>query len=284
MAMDKAQFLELLSAGEYTPDQVRDIKKMVEDHPYFSIARFLELKAQMQSSGHSEKNLLLAAIYSGNRKHLFDWLHGEAFQSSIMGSSHTTEIEFLDTEDEEVEMNRVLEKDEAEMEDPDVEEPAIPVIDTLDEDPDTDGQDSESHGTEESTEALPGEARDADENTTTGLLGAGPDIVTELERSVPELEEPPKQKQESRELIERFIQSDAGAIPADKPTNLEGDIAERSAKENDSFITDTLAKIYIKQGLFAKAIYAYERLSLKYPEKSAYFAAQIEKIKNLSNT
>ncbi len=87
----------------------------------------------------------------------------------------------------------------------------------------------------------------------------------------------------SDNLIERFLNNDPGVIRADSETSLKGDMSTKSIEENDSFITDTLAKIYVKQGLHAKAIYAYERLSLKYPEKSAYFAAQIEKIKNITN-
>ncbi|MDF1570875.1 MAG: hypothetical protein P1P82_04590 [Bacteroidales bacterium] len=87
----------------------------------------------------------------------------------------------------------------------------------------------------------------------------------------------------STDLIERFLEMEPGVIRADQQTNLEGDVSEGSVKEDDGLITDTLAKIYVKQGLHAKAIYAYERLSLKYPEKSAYFAAQIEKIKNNAN-
>ena len=49
----------------------------------------------------------------------------------------------------------------------------------------------------------------------------------------------------------------------------------------DDLITETLAKIYISQEKYNKAIKAYKILSLKYPKKSSFFADQIEKIKNL---
>jgi DNA-binding SARP family transcriptional activator len=48
-------------------------------------------------------------------------------------------------------------------------------------------------------------------------------------------------------------------------------------------LSEKLANIYIKQGYYDKAISAYKKLSLKYPEKSDYFAEQIEKLRNIIN-
>ena len=57
--------------------------------------------------------------------------------------------------------------------------------------------------------------------------------------------------------------------------------ARKSIKENNDIITETLAKVYAKQEHFEKAILAYQKLSLKYPQKSSYFAEQIKVIKKL---
>lgn len=57
-------------------------------------------------------------------------------------------------------------------------------------------------------------------------------------------------------------------------------LAEGSIQLTTGLVTETLAKIMLMQGKINDAIAMYKALSLKYPEKSNYFAAQIEKIKN----
>ncbi len=58
---------------------------------------------------------------------------------------------------------------------------------------------------------------------------------------------------------------------------------KRSEEFSTSIVTETLANIFRTQGHFEKAIISYQKLQLKFPEKSAYFASLIEQIKKEQN-
>ncbi|MBE3086883.1 MAG: hypothetical protein IMZ64_11780 [Bacteroidetes bacterium] len=87
-------------------------------------------------------------------------------------------------------------------------------------------------------------------------------------------------KQLQSDLIDKFIIANPRIEPNREKTNLSvEDISKPFVETERGFITETLARIYVNQGYYSKAIDIYEKLSLKFPEKSSYFASQIEKVK-----
>ena len=125
------------------------------------------------------------------------------------------------------------------------------------------------------------ESSNQEQHTFTDWLKSFETADNSIETVNSDSEQKNDKKTTNSELIDKFIYSSPKKIiPPDKSQPIE-DISEGSIKEHEGFITDTLAKIYIKQGYYSKAIFAYEKLILKYPEKSSYFASQIEEIKNL---
>jgi tetratricopeptide (TPR) repeat protein len=104
--------------------------------------------------------------------------------------------------------------------------------------------------------------------------------TTAAEYSLDHLEEVPEKKPKqlaNAELIDKFIREEPKIVP--KPTFFDPlDSARHSLLDNESVVSETLAEIYYKQGNLSKAIKIYKKLSLVNPQKSSYFAAQIEKI------
>jgi hypothetical protein len=90
-----------------------------------------------------------------------------------------------------------------------------------------------------------------------------------------------EEKKRRLEIMDKIIQNEPGHIRmSDSPEFFNpSKSAKGSNREDDTLVTETLAWIYEQQGNFPKAIRAYHTLSLKFPEKSVYFASLIQKIK-----
>ncbi|WP_291119293.1 tetratricopeptide repeat protein [Flavobacterium sp. UBA6135] len=86
-------------------------------------------------------------------------------------------------------------------------------------------------------------------------------------------------KKKKIELIDKFIESNPKITPA-KDIVEKATIAVESS-DNTQLMTETLARVYLEQKKYQKAIQAYEILILKYPEKSIFFADRIKDIKIL---
>lgn len=127
------------------------------------------------------------------------------------------------------------------------------------------------------------------------LLGG--EVLTETTQEEPSAAQetaplaPVKPKKRSKpdqvELIEKFIAEDP-VIDIRKRALMESeqeqiDLAAKSLKDPDEFMTETMAKLMIKQGKVKKGLDIYKKLGLKFPEKSAYFVTQIQKIKSKHN-
>ena len=82
------------------------------------------------------------------------------------------------------------------------------------------------------------------------------------------------------ELIDSFIANTQKIVP-DKNSKNNIDLSEISWTSSDELMTETLAKVFIKQQKYTKALQAYQILGLKYPEKNSFFADQIKEIKRL---
>ena len=101
------------------------------------------------------------------------------------------------------------------------------------------------------------------------------DIENEEEK--PEVEPTPQMKGQS--LIDNFINNDKGKIQLKEEPEFMPDINEpaqdsEESMEKGGYFTETLAKIYIKQGRYEKALEIIQQLNLNYPKKNAYFADQ----------
>lgn len=84
----------------------------------------------------------------------------------------------------------------------------------------------------------------------------------------------------SSEIIDSFIANNPRISSVSK-SSPQTTFDKYSVEDRDEIVTETLARIYLKQNNYSRAIKVYEQLSLKNPEKRAYFASQIHFLEKL---
>lgn len=283
--MDASDFKHLIETDHYAPADLERVNDLCRNYPMFNLAHMLKVRIRESLGYEKEKELKLAAVFASDRRKLFRMVtevsrpepveeepiqeepEGIVFsdephpEADVIIEQHAPYMGGVTQEDD------LLELDEDEGEElPEMEITATTVIESMAKDE----LEMEESGTLDkeipASEAL--ESRGQEDSDPVS------DSETETREEIPG----------GSRLILDFLTEDPGPIRADQNATRGKDVSLSSIREHDGFITDTLAKIYVKQGLYTKAIYAYEKLSLKYPEKSAYFAAQIEKIGNINHS
>ena len=106
---------------------------------------------------------------------------------------------------------------------------------------------------------------------------AAPQPPAERQAEVRPTSQPPVKKQvdaNASRLISKFLAAKIPARIEPRAGVSAEDMAQKSAEISADLATETLADVYLSQGLAEEARQVYSKLSLVYPEKKAYFAAR----------
>ena len=261
--------------------QTEALEKVLEEFPYFQSARAIQLKGLYnQNSFKYNAALRITAAYSTDRSILFDFITSDTF-SSIHKSLYDRkaleiqEIEVIDSE-------TLISAEKSEL-----------IINTLERSILTSIKEASPIETEYSSTTVeeklaigtPLDFSKKEQHSFQEWLQ-----LSRMEPIKRESEQPTNKpalivdadKRKNKELIDKFIETSPkiSAVKHGVPYSVSFDL---NAADNSSLMTETLARVYLEQKKYQKAIQAYEILILKYPEKSSFFADSISDIKILQN-
>lgn len=275
-----------LGAGE-----LESFRLMIEKYPFFQTGHLLYLKALFNSEDLKfNSQLKYSAAFIEDRRVLYELLHEEEVRNSgLSPDKKTTEqvvdefFDLLEDEDAPVDIQNEMESG--------VGEPISPGL--LELDLTGSSYQLENGKNEENAVGVSG----SEDNLTLEDLEdliildepdqIEKDLETTSEISGTKKEPIPPQgifrKKKSMKLIDSFLTENPSIRPKPIKDAVVNDLSKKSSETSDELITETLARIFVKQELYQQAIDAYQKLSLKFPEKNSYFASQIEEIKKLTN-
>jgi hypothetical protein len=265
--MDSKQIIGYMTRPELMKgDAVGEVEQMVAEYPYFAAGQAL-LAVAYQNNGDErhECQLRRAAAIMPNRDklRLFALIARHRYESepeiptlpdeAAPADNVFTTIEPIETEEEQ---NSGIIQEKVFI---------IPAIDL-----------SGSHEELTAEMALLDEKRKSLDELKAILARRLKEIEEEKQRK--EAEEPQPKKLSRRELIDKFILENPTISRPKAEFYNPISVAQNSIIDQENIVSETLAKIYEQQGYIDKAISIYEKLRLHYPEKSRYFAAQIERL------
>lgn len=279
---------------QITAQQMTDVTSVIDEFPYFQSAKALYLKAlKNKESFKYNSQLKNTAAYTTDRSVLFDFITSDRFlQNKISeqiksNTEHLKEIEINDIEDISINKSVIIDdalkqhiKDSELTLDPSLFEEKSKITSVQASIPDVDTQNTEVSPEEKLQIGKPLEFDKNEKHSFAEWLQIAsfkPIIREENTQAEPKN----KDVQSSKfDLIDKFIKANPKISPVKKEAPLHN-IANAQTKQPDTLMTETLARIYLEQKNYDKAIQAYKILSLKYPEKSGFFADQIQAVKEL---
>jgi len=280
----------LANSQKISAEEQNNLTKVLEKYPYFQSARALQLKGLKNDNSFLYNDALkLTAAYTTDRNILFEYITSEKFTQNEISEiiqqhdESVIEMEVVSeniTEQISIEIdNQIkaeLKKAEAILS-PKLFERKIESVEKIIE------EETISKEVLEVDKPLDFTKKDSHSFSEWLKLTSATPIVRIEKR------EAPSEKQQKFELIDKFIQDRPKLSPKNPSTNTLSEkentnLASQYTQAPDALMTETLAKVYLQQKNYKKALQAYHILILKYPEKSGFFADQIRAIKKIENS
>ena len=237
------------------------LENVVLQFPYFQSARALHLKGLFnQESFRYNYELKKTAAYTTDRTILFEFITSDNFTAIQQEKIDEIQRSLLDIEVHHMEEVIVL-----------------PEIETITPEEETNEIEPTSEEKLEIGKPLPFTPSERHSFQEWLQLTKFSPIEREIEEKT--IQNDPE-KQKKLDIIDKFIEANPKIAPVKETTKPPANIS-KSVEEPTHLMTETLAKVYLEQKKYTKAIQAYEILILKYPEKSSFFADRINEIKNL---
>ena len=251
--------------------QTESLTHVLEDFPYFQSARALRLKGLYnQNSFKYNQALKVTAAHTTDRTVLFDFITSDTFTAIQKGYYDKKVLELLDINvvDSEIIATTIEETVKVYLETP---APTLTQEDTT----------TDSKIAKEKLEI--GKPLDfaSDEKHSfqewLQLSRIQPIVRKDTEDEKITFASKNETQKKKLELIDKFIETNP-KIPAVKHGSATPSTFDLNKEDHSMLMTETLAKVYLEQKKYQKAIQAYEILILKYPEKISFFADRISDI------